>query len=112
MARAGTFDSVDRSPGVPRPRLAARPREPHDLCQPPDTVCSRAQRAGPDRRRVRYALLPPAPRRGRPLLAAVLLLLALATGAPSSFASVSSLPGAAIFAASRQGVTPRSPPGC
>jgi len=34
-----------------------------------------------------------APRRGRPLLAALLLLLALATGAPSSFASASSAPG-------------------
>src|SRR6188508_1302234 len=37
---------------------------------------------------------PRAPRSGRPLLAAVLFLLALATGAPSSVASASSAPGA------------------
>jgi photosystem II stability/assembly factor-like uncharacterized protein len=43
---------------------------------------------------------PRAPRRDRPLLlAALLLLFALATGAPSSIASANSVPGAEVFAA-------------
>lgn len=42
---------------------------------------------------------PRAPHMGRPRLAALLLLLALATVAPSSFVSASSLPGAAALAA-------------
>jgi len=68
------------------------PYDVHSRCSPADSASVRVA--------VQWAMpfCPRAPRRGRPLLAALLLLLALATAAPPSFASASSLPGTAALA--------------